>query len=409
MRHINVISVLFEPCEDFQTVTLCKEHVSSHRAKRFYQTQDLPQEGTKRLTVMDVLSTCEFESTAQRAEVEAQLHTLHSQSAAVDFVCRKILPNARHGADPPWHRVVFNWIRDPGTHQQCLLLSEFDVTLLMRSTQHVSSLRDTQAAVKNFLSVISHELLTPLNAISGLCQAMAGSASWTSRSLTCVNAIDGRAKHLAGLVHSMLEMSESVNLKLIFSKSAVDLHPLIERLFREHQHKLGGSVRLENCVPSDFTVWAEPDKLRQVLDGLLDNATKFTDHGSVSVSARLCDEYALVEVADSGPGIPLERQREVWKPFTQLDMSATRKAGGTSPPRLLRSSRTLLLCCPFRSPLFSPPPLCLYCAGLWLAVCSRCAGGHFQVARPGQVVRRVLEDSLTLGRRAQGWGSGWRW
>jgi signal transduction histidine kinase len=77
-------------------------------------------------------------------------------------------------------------------------------------------------------------------------------------------------------------------------------------------------------------VTVDPQRVRQILVNLLGNAIKFTEPGgTVALSARMDGDAVRLEVADTGVGISPENQKKLFSPFTQLDMSATRRAGGT--------------------------------------------------------------------------------
>jgi protein-histidine pros-kinase len=95
-------------------------------------------------------------------------------------------------------------------------------------------------------------------------------------------------------------------------------------------------IDLRYTVATDLfrTVAADPVRLRQVLLNLLGNAVKFTEHGSVTVEADIDSEdqttiHAKFAVRDTGPGIPLDKQKIIFEAFRQADGSTTRKYGGT--------------------------------------------------------------------------------
>jgi signal transduction histidine kinase len=95
--------------------------------------------------------------------------------------------------------------------------------------------------------------------------------------------------------------------------------------------RAGRSVGVESRVPSDLPlVWADRERVHQVLFNLLDNAVRFTpDGGGVTVSANRIDGHCEVQVTDTGPGIPPEHLPRLFERFYRVDQARTRDGGGT--------------------------------------------------------------------------------
>jgi CheY-like chemotaxis protein len=89
-------------------------------------------------------------------------------------------------------------------------------------------------------------------------------------------------------------------------------------------------VELRTILPDDLpTVWADAQRVRQVLLNLMSNAAKFTDEGQITLRAEVGSEFVTISVADTGIGIDPEAQNRLFIPFQQVDGSTTRRAGGT--------------------------------------------------------------------------------
>jgi hypothetical protein len=117
------------------------------------------------------------------------------------------------------------------------------------------------------------------------------------------------------------------------SRDRLDLRAVVEEVSAIHRHLIA-EAKLELVtvydIPEECYVWGDPLRIRQVLHNLIGNAVKFTELGTVrvTVSRDLTGEY-LISVADTGIGIPAERQSAVFEDFEQADASTTRSFGGT--------------------------------------------------------------------------------
>jgi signal transduction histidine kinase len=185
-----------------------------------------------------------------------------------------------------------------------------------------------------FLSVLSHELRTPINAILGfgsiLEDGIAGPL--TPEQQRYVRKVTAGADHLLSLVNDLLDMSRIQAGKFSMTPQPMAIAPLVDEVVGT----LGGlaeqrQLTLTTDVAAGLpTLVADDVRVRQVLTNLVGNAIKFTpEGGAIHVRVRPDGDGVRVEVVDTGPGISLADQRKLFNPFTQLDMSATRQAGGT--------------------------------------------------------------------------------
>ena len=188
-----------------------------------------------------------------------------------------------------------------------------------------------------FLATMSHEIRTPLNGVLGM-SALLAETSLTQKQRDYTNTIVSCGESLLSLLNDILDFSkiESGNMEL--EKEDFDLQLCIEdvlEIFRSRaiEKKLLLHYEISKSVPSFIT--GDGLRLRQVITNLVGNALKFTQTGSIKVTADLyqssLDEKLelLFQVCDTGIGIPNEQQERLFKAFTQLDSSTTRKYGGT--------------------------------------------------------------------------------
>ena len=188
-----------------------------------------------------------------------------------------------------------------------------------------------------FLANMSHEIRTPLNAILGFADLLRreipadGPEDWPEY----LELIRSSGRHLLELIDDVLDLSKIEAGQIDVERARCSPHEIIAQVVsncriaaREKHLKL--HYRWIGKIPE--TIETDPSRFRQLLVNLVGNAVKFTEAGSVSIVAELQKEEPprlLVRVIDSGIGIPEEKQRVIFEPFTQADESVTRKYGGT--------------------------------------------------------------------------------
>lgn len=187
-----------------------------------------------------------------------------------------------------------------------------------------------------FLAMVSHELRTPLNAIIGFSEMMSQEVFGKlghEKYAGYVEDIGKSGTHLLGLINNILDLSKVEAGQYILREEEVSLGDGVAdilRLLSELAESNG--VRLETDMPHDLpALRADRQALRQILLNLLSNAIKFTEAaGRIRVAARIDPTGQLVlDIEDSGIGIPEESIERVFEPFTQVDSSLARQYEGT--------------------------------------------------------------------------------
>jgi signal transduction histidine kinase len=203
---------------------------------------------------------------------------------------------------------------------------------LLRS-QHDAAAAAVQAKGK-MLSIMSHELRTPLSGMLGISDLLA-ETPLTSEQSELLRTLQQAGRNLRDLIDNALDHERLSASRMPFESLPVDwrhkLHQ-VERLMRPAfaQAHVGLSCTVDDAVPA--AVLGDPLRTRQVLLNLLGNALRFTPRdGLVHVHVRLTDGGRTLRcsVADTGPGIPLDRQAAIFEPFTQADKTVARQFGGT--------------------------------------------------------------------------------
>jgi PAS domain S-box-containing protein len=191
-------------------------------------------------------------------------------------------------------------------------------------------------AKSQFLANMSHEIRTPLNAVIGYSEMLEEEAD--SRSLVeavpDVRKILQAGRHLLELINDVLDLSKIECGRLDFQIESLSIGevirsiiPTVQPLTRKNGNKLEIEVLAEGSFRADRT------KFRQALLNLLGNACKFTEKGTITL--KVCEESARGQrwicwhVIDTGIGIAEEDYGKLFKPFSQVDSSATREHGGT--------------------------------------------------------------------------------
>ncbi len=222
-----------------------------------------------------------------------------------------------------------------------LLIGFVALSLYVRSlvTKLFDALARAEAANKakrRFISVVSHEMRTPLNAIIGMADLLRDT-SLTREQADMLQTLRSSSRVMLGLVEDVLDFSKIEAGKVVLEKADFDLHALVNSTCRivAAQAMAKGVEFVVSILPEvPPAVRGDPHYLRQVLINLAGNAVKFTERGSVTVhvSAQAETETGVrlkFSIRDTGIGIAPEAQARIFESFTQADQSTTRRFGGT--------------------------------------------------------------------------------
>jgi len=196
-------------------------------------------------------------------------------------------------------------------------------------------LKELDRLKSNFVSNVSHELRTPLTAIKGavdlLLREVLGPVN--ENQTHHLSRVRSNTQHLAGLINDLLDLAKieegKVELKGVRVSVAGLLHEVMETVKPLAAEKL---VLLEVKVPEpSVLVWADRDKVTQVLMNLIGNAIKFTlSGGTVAVStANDCKGWVRVSIRDAVPGIPMSEQEKIFEKLYQVTQDGSPKPKGT--------------------------------------------------------------------------------
>ena len=202
-----------------------------------------------------------------------------------------------------------------------------------RLAETAEELREIDRFKTQFLANMSHELRTPLNSIIGFSRVMLKGIDGPLTELQAADlqSIHNSGQHLLGLINSILDMSKIEAGKMDLAIEELALPAVLDAVVDTTKALIKDRpVDLHTLVPDDLpTVWADGQRVRQVLLNLMSNAAKFTDEGLITLKAEAGPEFVTISVADTGVGIDPEAHDRLFIPFQQVDGSTTRRAGGT--------------------------------------------------------------------------------
>ncbi len=182
-----------------------------------------------------------------------------------------------------------------------------------------------------FLANTSHELRTPLNGIIGIAESLIEGAAGNLGTAAEKNLrlVVSSGRRLASLVSDLLDFSRMQHGDVVLRRSAVDVSAVIEVVVEITRPLAAKEVTLIHERSILPPVFADEDRVEQILHNLTGNALKFTERGSVRVFSRAAGDMVEICVEDTGIGIPESRQEMIFESFTQADGSVARKYGGT--------------------------------------------------------------------------------
>ncbi|MBF0369061.1 MAG: transporter substrate-binding domain-containing protein [Magnetococcales bacterium] len=187
-------------------------------------------------------------------------------------------------------------------------------------------------AKSEFLAIMSHEIRTPMNAILGMGELLK-ETKLSDTQAWYVKTLNRSGETLLALINDILDLSKIEAGQLKLELVPFDLRKLIDEtmaLFALTAQDKGIELTAGVGEGIPKLVRGDPTRLRQVLLNLTGNAVKFTKQGRVTLQVdRATEDHLLFTVTDTGPGIPREKQQEIFRPFTQADSSITRSHGGT--------------------------------------------------------------------------------
>ena len=191
-------------------------------------------------------------------------------------------------------------------------------------------LREFDRLKDEFIAIVSHELRTPLTSVYGAAMTLGNQTLDEERRDALIEIVSTESARLARLLDQILWVSRLDSGRARAVITAVDVVPLVSEVVDATRTHLPPDVAVElEHEPEAPPVAADPDKLRQVLVNLIENAVKYSGEGTVHVRLLRDDGKMRFSVRDNGLGIPFEEHERVFEKFYRLDPDMTRGVGGT--------------------------------------------------------------------------------
>lgn len=183
-----------------------------------------------------------------------------------------------------------------------------------------------------FLNNISHEIRTPLNAINGFSQIISLPNLSHEKRLKFSQVISEGSAKLINIITDVIELSELHSKQSILIKEVFDFVDFFKDIISEYELiAQSKGIRLSTnfqYLPELRLIKTDKKKLIKIISHLVDNAIKFTNNGSVSVSLELLEAQLNFQVTDTGIGISKDMQDVIFEPFRQVDIGLNRSYGG---------------------------------------------------------------------------------
>jgi PAS domain S-box-containing protein len=208
---------------------------------------------------------------------------------------------------------------------------EGEVTSIIANVRDVSRLREAEDLKHTLLSVISHELKTPVSIIKGYAGTLSRQdAEWDRETLADgLAVIEEEADNLNKLINNLLEASRLQAGGFDLQFSFVDLPALVERAVEKYRNQTPKHTFSVDFPPDFPPVYADFERMREVLTNLIGNAIKYSpDGGLIQIGGRRTDPEVIVSVSDEGIGIPANEHQRIFERFARVDNSLTRQTAG---------------------------------------------------------------------------------
>lgn len=197
--------------------------------------------------------------------------------------------------------------------------------------QDITQMRKLEAVRSDFVSNVSHELKTPLTSIRGFVEALKnGAIGDPEKANRFLEIIDIEAERLYRLINDILLLSEIESMKQEGAQNAVSLHSVsgevLEMLRLKAEQK---GLFLEARAHSDAVIYANRDRIKQLIINLVDNAIKYTETGGVTLSTGAEGKNVYIRVSDTGVGFSEAHTDRLFERFYRVDKGRSREQGGT--------------------------------------------------------------------------------
>ena len=187
---------------------------------------------------------------------------------------------------------------------------------------------------KEFVANVSHELRTPLTTVKSYTETLIdGAIDERETAMHFLSVMEKEADRMTALVQDLLELSRIDNKQIQLEFIAINLKPLLEEVLEAqyiHITKKGHQLKVSYDKSKEYWIEGDLSRIRQILHNILSNAIKYSpESGILSVVMRNEEDSVIIEIADTGVGIPKEDLERIFERFYRVDKARSRKMGGT--------------------------------------------------------------------------------
>lgn len=196
----------------------------------------------------------------------------------------------------------------------------------------ITEIRRLEQVRREFVANVSHELKTPVTSLKGFAETLLDGAMYDEK--TCrafLEIIYEESERLSRLIQDLLQLSQIENRQIVLRKGLLSARDEMADVLRLVAHTAEAKQQtVENRVPEGVRVYADRDRLRQILLNLLNNAIAYTPPGGrITLTGGEDEESTWLTVRDTGPGIPREHVSRIFERFYRVDKDRSRRSGGT--------------------------------------------------------------------------------
>ena len=198
--------------------------------------------------------------------------------------------------------------------------------------QDMTRIRKLEQLRSDFVSNVTHELKTPLTSIMGFTDTLKGGAIDDKvAAMRFLDIIDIETNRLYSLIQDILSLSELETRKEDINMAEESMNHILERVEKllRPQAEAKGLLLCMQIEPDLPLFYCNRDRIFQLFINFIENAIKYTEKGSVTVSCKNQERFVQIKVSDTGIGIPKESQSRIFERFYRVDKGRSRKAGGT--------------------------------------------------------------------------------
>ncbi|MEN2994507.1 MAG: ATP-binding protein [Thermodesulfovibrio sp.] len=212
-----------------------------------------------------------------------------------------------------------------------VIAQEGSVKFLIVLLHDITKLKRLENIRRDFVANVSHELKTPVTAIKGYAETLLdGAINDKENSIKFLEIIKNQADRLNALVEDLLTLSRIESGDIKIEKENIVLEEVVNSVFNILKDKAQKKdILLQQEIPAETTIYADRQRMSQILINLVDNAIKFTEKGFVKVKFYKENSKKIISVEDTGIGIPKEHLHRIGERFYRVDKARSRQLGGT--------------------------------------------------------------------------------